>query len=172
MRPSSLHRSRLFHVEKVSGSLRPVSRNSGEEFHVNAMRHAHLARQLIAACSGLHEAASACRLGKSRLAEFQDPESGAFMPADVIFKLEEYCGRPIYSQALVDARPSAVEARNVLTEACEISEGAGALLRVARMAAEDGALNAEERSAIEAGAQEIERQLSELRAAASRGAAT
>lgn len=88
------------------------------------------------------------------------------MPADVIADLEMYCGEPIYSRALVENRPHATLAADVLTEACEVTEAAGALLKTARLAASDGRLTREEKAAVEAGVLAIEGQLRELRAAA------
>lgn len=134
---------------------------------MDAMRHAHLARLLIAACGGLAPSAAACRLERSRLSEFQDAHTAAFMPADVIADLEMYCGEPLYSRAIAENRPSATQAADVLTEACEVTESAGALLRTARLAAGDGRLTAQEKAAIEQGVLAIEGQLRELRAAAS-----
>jgi hypothetical protein len=73
---------------------------------VNRRAHALAARRLIAACGGLIEAAAACRVGKSQLADYQAAEGLGFMPADVMADLEAYCGSPIYSRMLVEARPA------------------------------------------------------------------
>ena len=77
---------------------------------MDRQQHAWLARQLIEACGGLKkiDEAGFCRLKRSRLSEIQDPLgregiADAYMPADVIAVLEAYCGKPIYSQGLVDA---------------------------------------------------------------------
>lgn len=136
-------------------------------------QHALLARRLIKGCGGLEEASVALdgRLKKSRLAEFQDPKSGAFMTIDVVADLEQYCGEPIYSAAVAAERPAEAQAKNVLTEACEATEAASALQRIARMAAEDGRLSEAEKLALEAGAQAIEDQLRELRSAMHRSGA-
>lgn len=130
-------------------------------------QHALLARRLIKGCGGLEEASGALqgRLKKSRLAEFQDPKSGAFMPIDVVAELEAYCGEPTYSAAVAAERPAQSAAKNVVTEACEIAEEATALQRVARLAAADGELSDNEKATIEAGAQAIEDEIRALRSA-------
>lgn len=94
--------------------------------------HALLARELIAACGGLDEAAGACRLKKSRLSECQVPGSGAFLPIDAVCELEAYCGRPLVSQAMVDARPAAAEPGPLADEACGTAEDASDLQRLVR----------------------------------------
>lgn len=100
---------------------------------VTARMHALLARKLIAACGGLDEAAGACRLNKSRLSECQTPgEEPAFLPADAVADLEAYCGQPIYSRALVDARPAAPDRRDVVERISDAVEDMAELQRLAR----------------------------------------
>lgn len=94
-------------------------------------RHAKLARDLIAACNGLDEATTACRLNRSRLSEFQNWRSGSFMPADVVADLEAYCGEAIYSRALFEARPSEPVAGDALGETHDVALAAAALLPLA-----------------------------------------
>ncbi len=137
---------------------------------VTARMHALLARELIAACGGLDEAAGACRLKKSRLSECcqaQAPEPdgpNAYLPIDVVAELEAYCGRPIYSQALVDARPSAPGER-LVDEACDVAEGAAALQHlVRRLEAEKRPLTPREKTVIDAAVLKLERELSDVRA--------
>lgn len=119
------------------------------------MRHALLARTLIKACGGLDEAAAACRLGKSQLANFQDAERAQdesraqFMPTDVLADLEAYCGKPLYSRALADARPGAAESACLLEEACLTVETATKLMGDVRNALADGVIDAGERQAIQ-----------------------
>jgi hypothetical protein len=95
---------------------------------MNARKHTRLAKTLIDACGGLEEAASACRLNKSRLSDFQNPNSGSFMPADVIVDLEAYCGEPLYSREIFESRPSEPVAGNALVETHEVVTAASALL--------------------------------------------
>ena len=137
---------------------------------MDPMRHAWLARSLIDACGGLRASADVCRLGKSRLSEFTTVNTDHFMPADVIADLEAYCGRPIYSQALVEARPGASAGRGLLTEACETTEVAAALQRVARLSAA-GPLSRRTREELLADADELERHLRAIRATIGGGAA-
>jgi hypothetical protein len=108
-------------------------------------QHALLARQLIAACGGLQEAATACRASDTSLSRHQTPDSGQFMPADVMADLEAYCGEPVYSRALFEARPSASQARDLVQEACEASESVSDLQREIRLAAADGKITPRER---------------------------
>jgi hypothetical protein len=108
-------------------------------------QHALLARQLIHACGDLQEAAKACRASDTSLSRFQTPGSGHFMPADVMADLEAYCGQPVYSRALVEARPATDEARDLVKEACEASESVTDLQREIRLAASDGVITPRER---------------------------
>lgn len=134
------------------------------------MRHALLARQLIAACGGTDEAATACRLNRSRLFEIQQPSAeAAFMPADVIADLEAYCGEALYSRALAEARPTRAPATSALAEACDAVEAAARLLAVTRAAAADGKLTAQELRSIETAAADLEEQLREFRASVDQG---
>jgi hypothetical protein len=93
-------------------------------------RHAKLARQLIDACGGLSEAAENCDREKSSLSLYQTGH--AFMPADVIADLEEYCGQNIYSVALAAARPTVTAEHDPLTESFELATAVADLLPIAR----------------------------------------
>lgn len=112
---------------------------------MNRRAHALAARRLVAACGGLMEAAAACRVGKTQLADYQSAEGVGFMPADVMADLEAYCGAPIYSRMLVEARPAGPETFDLAREACDAAEAAGRLQRGARQAADDGAITERER---------------------------
>lgn len=111
---------------------------------MNRRQHARLARQLIEACGGLVEASGACRVGKTQLGEYQNPDGGDYMPADVLYDLEAYCGRPFYSRALFEARPEALAAQNLIDEACGAAEAAMQLQATVRLAAQDGELTPNE----------------------------
>lgn len=113
---------------------------------MNPRQHALYAGRLVKACGGLEEAADACRVNKSALSTYQTVDSGAFMPADVIADLEAYCGEPIYSRALFEARPAAQNARDMMVEACEASESIVDLQREIRLAAKDGVITPRERA--------------------------
>jgi hypothetical protein len=98
---------------------------------MNSRRHASLAKQLIAACGGLDEAAHACRVGKSSLSDYQLPQITSTMPADVICDLEAYCGDASYSRAMMEARPSEPQRGCVMVETHEAVQAAAALLPLA-----------------------------------------
>lgn len=98
---------------------------------MNNLRHASLARQLIERCGDLDEAARECRVGRSNLSDYQNPHKPLTMPADVIFALEAYCGEPIYSRALFEARPGEPVAGEVLGETHDVAMAAAALLPLA-----------------------------------------
>lgn len=123
-----------------------------------------LTRQLINACGGLEEAACACRISKSRLSECQTPLAGAFLPIDVVASLEAYCGEPIISRALVEARPSAASAAGLVTDAIECAEEASALQRLVRRRAGGKPMSQRERDELVAAAELIEGHLAAVRA--------
>lgn len=116
---------------------------------MNRRRHAMLARQLLEQCGTLSEAAAACRVSVPQLSDYQSPHGESFMPADVMADLEAYCGRPIYSRALFEARPESAEARDLVAEACEAAEGVTDLQREIRLAAADGVITPAERTKLE-----------------------
>lgn len=115
---------------------------------MNRRQHARLARLLIEACDGLVAAADVCRVGKSQLGEYQHPDGDDYMPADVIADLEAFCGRPIYSRALYEARPEVRAAKNLIDEACGAAEAAMTLQATVRLAAQDGELTNNELEAV------------------------
>ncbi len=112
---------------------------------MNRRQHAALARQLIQSSGGLNEAVRQCRLKRSRLAECQDPNASAYMPADVINELELYCGEALYSRALADDRPTASDIRDLSDGACETAEEATDLQRLVRLLSKKGRLTPRER---------------------------
>jgi hypothetical protein len=115
---------------------------------VNARHHARLARTLIDLCGGPSECATICRLKKSRLAEFCDPNAGAFLPADVIAELEIFCGDPLYSRALFEAHPAGRVSGELQAEACETTEVAAGLQALLRAIGKRGIGAAARRQAI------------------------
>ncbi|MDZ4372607.1 MAG: hypothetical protein U1C74_14450 [Phenylobacterium sp.] len=135
---------------------------------MHAKTHASLCRLLITACGGLEQAAANCRVNKSRLSQFQDTERPGFMPADVMVDLEAYCGEPIYSAAIAKARPAAPMPKGLMEEAMETAEAGVDLMRLLRIALEDGRLTAGERLAVEAQLHKVESQACEVREAMNR----
>lgn len=128
-------------------------------------RHAHCARLLIAACGGLVQAGEILGLKKSRMADFQDVTSAAYLNADQICRLEAAAGEPVYSLAMVQAVATARQIEDILTEACEVSEAGSDLQRTVRLAKADGRLDTRERREIRERSQALRRQLDELDAA-------
>ena len=105
---------------------------------MDAIEHATLAHALISARGGVDAIVEArlCRARSTQLYAYQDPGSGQFMPADVMYDLERG-GEPLYSQALFERNTDegADPALTLLTAACEETEAAADLQREARRAA-------------------------------------
>ncbi|MDR3514061.1 MAG: hypothetical protein P4L73_20690 [Caulobacteraceae bacterium] len=135
---------------------------------MEARQHAHLARLLVAACGGVDEVVrnQACRLKASRLYDCMDPTTPGSMPVDVVADLEAYCGDPLYSRALVAARPHAPEPGPLIEEACESCEAAASLQRLVRTSLKDGHLSFNETQAIEVLVHALEQRCGHVRAAA------
>lgn len=123
---------------------------------MNAQRHALLARRLIEACGGLEECEPACRVKRSRLSEYCDPKSGAFMRADVMADLEAYCGEPVYSRAIAEARPANSAFGALVDEACATVEAAADLQQLVRRHRAGELLGAADRRRVEDFLQTIE----------------
>ena len=66
------------------------------------IRLAALASQLIKACDGFVSAALECDISKSQLQRAADPHHDYSLKASTIYHLEQACGQPIMSQALLD----------------------------------------------------------------------
>mgnify|MGYP001809559024 FL=1 len=122
-----------------------------------------LARQLIKACGGLEEAASACGVGKSQLGRYQDPAEPSTMTAAVIADLEAYCGSAIYSGSLLAAMAREAVAPAVLRdEAEEAVEATAGLQAAIRLAMQDGTVSPRERDRLRASVSEALRQLGDV----------
>jgi len=90
-------------------------------------KHSLLARNLISACGGLEEAASACRLGKSQLSNAQNVNQDCFLPIDVVAELEAYCGEALYSRALFESRGDLLGSGDLVGEAIDLNAQVAAL---------------------------------------------
>lgn len=132
-------------------------------------QHAQLARDLIRACGGARKAAALCRLERSRLYEFEDETGDAYMPADIIADLEEYCGDPIYSRGLVENRPSAVEPGRLVDETSSLTEISASLQAYARSAVADDVVTRVEKRQLLALLAKIKDQIRSAEAAIERG---
>lgn len=113
---------------------------------VTDRQHALLARTLIERCGGLAEASAACNTSKGVLSTYQNPDEHSTMSARVMADLEAYCGEPVYSRALFEARPASTLATDVLAEVCDSVETAADLMKQARAAAADGKITPRERA--------------------------
>lgn len=128
--------------------------------------HARLARELIEACGGLEEAASACRVRKSALSGYQTPHDPSTMPADIIDALEEYAQQgPIYSGAIAERHMFPVPTGCLADLACELSEQTLGAQSVIRAALADGKLTPREIEGIAAAERDAEAALDRLKAA-------
>jgi hypothetical protein len=139
---------------------------------MDARQHAHLARELIRSCGGVDEIVrnDVCRLKASRLFDMMNPRSGAFLPADVMADLEAYCGEPLYSRELVEARPHRPDHLTPAEEACEVTEEAAQLQAIVRAAVDGGRrLTANDQRRIEALISALENRERALRASVERG---
>lgn len=140
---------------------------------MNARQHALIARALIDACGGVDEATNALeqlpsKRGRTQLYKYRDAGSGCFMPADVIADLEAYCGKPIYSQILFEARPTKPEVASLIEEACDVGESGMTLQALVRRLAGDDDVSENDAREIEAYLLLHEGQVREVRAALER----
>ncbi len=87
------------------------------------------------------------------------------MSARTINELEQYCGKPIYSLALAEDRPSSPEPRSLVAEACDLTEVAARFQGLVRAAVEDGQITQAERLELGKGLLTIEDEARTARAA-------
>lgn len=140
---------------------------------MNARQHTLLARALIDACGGV----DACRkpttrVEQSQLYAYRDFNSGVFMPADIIDRLESICKIPVYSQFLFEPHQAAVTVDCVVEAGCDVAEAGTDLQRLVRVAAKDGELSENEKRSIEEQLQALETKARQLRAALDQGASS
>lgn len=100
-------------------------------------------RKLIKACGGLEEASRACadecrNYSVQQLSRCQNADAPDLLPIDIVACLEAYCGEPIVSRAMYDARPATASSGELREEACDVIEAAGALFARIRAAQADG----------------------------------
>ena len=128
--------------------------------------HARLARDLISACGGLEEAARACRVGKSSLANYQNASDPLTMPADIMDALEEYAQQgPIYSGAIAERRMFPTQVANLADAACDLSEQTLETQSLIRKALADNHLSPRELDAIVRAERDAEAALERLKSA-------
>ena len=133
---------------------------------MNARQHTLLARALIDACGGVDACCKpVTRVERSQLYAYRDFNSGVFMPADIIDRLESICGNPVYSQFLFEPHQGTTGDICAVTAGCEAGEAGTDLQRLIRTALQDDDLNEAEAREIEAAIQLLENKAKQARAA-------
>lgn len=127
-------------------------------------------RQLIDRCGGLEEASRACRetcrpYSVPHLSRCQVPTAPDYLPIDIVLCLEAYCGEPIITGAMAEARPSAVVAGDLRDELSDVVEGGAALLARWRAMMADDALDPGERAEMRVGLQALAEEVRQAEAA-------
>lgn len=108
-------------------------------------------RQLIRACGGLEEASRVCgedcrAYSVSQLGRCQGADAPDFLPIDIVLCLEAYCGEPMVSAAMAEARPAGpAPAGDVRDELSDVVEGGAHLIRRWREIMADRRLSPSER---------------------------
>lgn len=127
-------------------------------------------RRLIEACGGLEEASRACGEGcrpysVKHLSRCQVPTAPDFMPIDIVLCLEAYCGEPIVTGAMAEARPSAPVAGDLRDELSDVVEGGAALTSRWRAIMADNRLSSAERAEMAAGLESLAEEVRQAQAA-------
>jgi hypothetical protein len=122
-------------------------------------------RRLIEACGGLDEASRACAEGcrpysVKHLSRCQVPTAPDFLPIDIVLCLEAYCGEPILTGAMAEARPSGNAAGDLRDELSDVVEGGAALISRWRAVTADNHVDRAERAEMREG---LERLVEEAR---------
>lgn len=130
-----------------------------------------LSRKLIKACGGLDEASAACEAdcrpySVPHLSRAQNPAyPAAYLPVDIVHCLEAYCGEPIVTRALAEARPAVAAVGDLRDEISDVTERSAAIQAKVRAALADGRVDGPERADLEAAFDAAEREMAEARAA-------
>lgn len=108
-------------------------------------------RKLIDACGGLAEASRVCGVdcrpySVPHLSRCQVTGAPDYLPIDIVLCLEAYCGEPIVTGAMAEARPSVVTGGDLRDELSDVVEGGAALMTRYRAMMADGRLDAVERA--------------------------
>ena len=127
-------------------------------------------RQLIDRCGGLEEASRACRescrpYSVPHLSRCQVPTAPDYLPIDIVLCLEAYCGEPVITGAMAEARPSAVVAGDLRDELSDVVEGGAALLARWRAMLSDDTIDAGERAEMSAGLEALVDEVRQAQAA-------
>jgi hypothetical protein len=127
-------------------------------------------KRLIAECGGLDEASRACAEGcrpysVKQLSRCQVPTAPDFLPIDIVLCLEAYCGQPIVTGAMAEARPAAVDAGDLRDELSDVVEGGAALTSRWRSIMADDRVTPAERAEMEAGLERLAEEVRQAQAA-------
>lgn len=127
-------------------------------------------RQLIDRCGGLEEASRACGeacrpYSVPHLSRCQVPTAPDYLPIDIVFCLEAYCGEPVITGAMAEARPSAVMAGDLRDELSDVVEAGAALLARWRAMMADNNIDADERAEMSAGLEALVDEVRQAQAA-------
>lgn len=127
-------------------------------------------KRLIDACGGLKEASAACAEGcrpysVQQLSRCQVVDAPDFMPVDIVLCLEAYCGEPILTGAMVEARPAAVEAADLRDELSDVVERGAALTSRWRAMMSDNRLTPAERAEMAEGLEGLAEEVRQAQAA-------
>lgn len=105
--------------------------------------HALLARMLIDACGGIDESAAACKaagwqIERSQMSNYQNPNHRSSMSCEVKDILELYCGKPLYTRAMLEQHQvEQDEVESLVDEVSDATECVAALQAAVRKAAKD-----------------------------------
>lgn len=104
---------------------------------------------LIKACGGLEEASAACAescrpYSVPHLSRCQRPDGPDFLPIDIVLCLEAYCGQPIVTAAMAEARPAGDVVGCLRDEVADVIERGGDLSKAVRAAMADGQVDPRE----------------------------
>lgn len=136
---------------------------------MNIRQHAYLARALQDACGGADRCVTLLEntpfaMGRTAMYGCRSSEDGKTMPIGALHLLEQACGEPIYSQALLNAGPAPSEAECAISEACEASETMVYAQSLIRKAGADGIYTELEKRDIEPELQRVEAHVRSIRA--------
>ena len=111
---------------------------------MNAREHAQHARALIDACGGPAEASRVAGVSRPLLSNYCQPHHDATPPAVLITRLEAYCGRAVYSAAMVAAVEAHGAPEQLLASVSDLDLAASELQHATIAAQADGELTPRE----------------------------
>lgn len=113
---------------------------------VNNRWHSARARELIAACGGLEEAAANCRVSKSVLSDAQCVHKPSALAGDVIADLEAYCGEALYSTQIAELGHAPAPSIDLTGDVLALGVSTAKMAHDLYIALEDGRIDAAERA--------------------------